>query len=385
MPEMLAVTAAVAGAGTRQGRRADHRRPVQRRHEGVLGRPRRARGVRRRADRARPRAVTGSWSTRRSARGVVVPVDDASSPPGVRRGASPRPGTRRARWPSTPKPWARPTRGRDVVTRDARHREPRGLQCRICGCQYAVEPLTICEECFGPLEPAYDLQSIDGDEFRAHTEAGPRSLWRYDRLLPGGPGVAAGRPRRRVHAAPQGGPAGGRPRPADALDQGRHGQPIELVQGPRGDGRDHDGPRVRLRGDQLRLDRQPRQRDRGACRQGRHALLRLRARRPGAGEDPGHRGVRGQGRRRQGELRRREPAVQRGRRRAAVGVRQREHAAVLRRGIEVAGLRGGGAARLAPARPRRRARSRRGRCSPRSTGRSASSSRSGPWTRSRTG
>ena len=45
----------------------------------------------------------------------------------------------------------------------------------------------------------------------------------------------------------------------------------------------------------------------------------------------------------------------RGRRHAAVGVREREHAAVLRGGLEVAGVRGRGAARLAPARPCRRA------------------------------
>jgi threonine synthase len=66
---------------------------------------------------------------------------------------------------------------------------PAALQCRICGQQYPVEPLTICEECFGPLEPSYDLQSLEGDEFRRDVEAGPASLWRYEYLLPGGPGV----------------------------------------------------------------------------------------------------------------------------------------------------------------------------------------------------
>ena len=66
---------------------------------------------------------------------------------------------------------------------------PAALQCRICGQQYPVEPLTICEECFGPLEPAYDLQSIDGMSFRKQAEAGPSTLWRYEALLPGGPGV----------------------------------------------------------------------------------------------------------------------------------------------------------------------------------------------------
>ena len=66
---------------------------------------------------------------------------------------------------------------------------PAALQCRICGAQYAVEALTICEECFGPLEPAYDLQAVDGEKFRADAAAGPRSLWRYEQLLPGGPGI----------------------------------------------------------------------------------------------------------------------------------------------------------------------------------------------------
>ncbi|HET6713005.1 MAG TPA: threonine synthase [Actinomycetota bacterium] len=66
---------------------------------------------------------------------------------------------------------------------------PAALQCRICGQQYPVEPLTICEECFGPLEPSYDLQSVDGVDFRKQAEAGPQTLWRYEALLPGGPGI----------------------------------------------------------------------------------------------------------------------------------------------------------------------------------------------------
>ncbi len=66
---------------------------------------------------------------------------------------------------------------------------PAALQCRICGARYNVEPLTICEECFGPLEPSYDLDAIDGTDFRKQVEAGPASLWRYEMLLPGGPGL----------------------------------------------------------------------------------------------------------------------------------------------------------------------------------------------------
>jgi len=66
---------------------------------------------------------------------------------------------------------------------------PAALQCRICGERYAVEPLTICEECFGPLEPAYDLEAVDGIAFRKAAENGPSTLWRYESLLPGGPGI----------------------------------------------------------------------------------------------------------------------------------------------------------------------------------------------------
>jgi threonine synthase len=66
---------------------------------------------------------------------------------------------------------------------------PQALECRECGARYPVEPLTICEECFGPLEPWYDLAAIDGVDFRKHVEAGPPTLWRYEMLLPGGPGV----------------------------------------------------------------------------------------------------------------------------------------------------------------------------------------------------
>jgi threonine synthase len=76
-----------------------------------------------------------------------------------------------------------------VVTAHPTITSPAALQCRICGQQYPVEPLTICEECFGPLEPAYDLQSVDGMDFRKQAESGPATLWRYESLLPGGPGI----------------------------------------------------------------------------------------------------------------------------------------------------------------------------------------------------
>jgi threonine synthase len=66
---------------------------------------------------------------------------------------------------------------------------PAALECRECRARYPVEPLTICDECFGPLEPSYDLQRVDGVDFRKQAEAGPSTLWRYEALLPGGPDV----------------------------------------------------------------------------------------------------------------------------------------------------------------------------------------------------
>jgi threonine synthase len=54
----------------------------------------------------------------------------------------------------------------------------------------------VCVRCFGPLEPVYDWDAVSARATREHIEAGPRSLWRYEALLPvpapadadGGPG-----------------------------------------------------------------------------------------------------------------------------------------------------------------------------------------------------
>jgi len=41
-----------------------------------------------------------------------------------------------------------------------------------------------CARCFGPLDPVYDWESIARRVSRERIEAGPRSLWRYEPLLP---------------------------------------------------------------------------------------------------------------------------------------------------------------------------------------------------------
>ncbi|MDP9445105.1 MAG: threonine synthase [Actinomycetota bacterium] len=56
----------------------------------------------------------------------------------------------------------------------------RALICRECGREQMLGPFYACVECFGPLEVGYDLPAVT----RAQIEAGPRSMWRYQPLLP---------------------------------------------------------------------------------------------------------------------------------------------------------------------------------------------------------
>ncbi|RJK97774.1 threonine synthase [Vallicoccus soli] len=55
-----------------------------------------------------------------------------------------------------------------------------GLTCRECGASFPLGARYACEECFGPLEVAYDYRGVT----RASIEAGPRNIWRYRGLLP---------------------------------------------------------------------------------------------------------------------------------------------------------------------------------------------------------
>src|SRR5438034_2943440 len=62
-----------------------------------------------------------------------------------------------------------------------------GLRCRACGAEYPAEARSICEECFGPLEPSYDLERIRAEVSRRTIDSGPPSLWRFVPLLPASP------------------------------------------------------------------------------------------------------------------------------------------------------------------------------------------------------
>jgi threonine synthase len=58
------------------------------------------------------------------------------------------------------------------------------LRCRACGAETALEAVGACSECFGPLEPVYDLDEVARTLTRERIEAGPASIWRYAPLLP---------------------------------------------------------------------------------------------------------------------------------------------------------------------------------------------------------
>ena len=59
-----------------------------------------------------------------------------------------------------------------------------GLKCRECGREYPVEPIYVCEFCFGPLEVKYDYQGIKKVLTRQVIQSREESLWRYKELMP---------------------------------------------------------------------------------------------------------------------------------------------------------------------------------------------------------
>ena len=60
----------------------------------------------------------------------------------------------------------------------------KSLRCRECGREYPIEPLNVCDFCFGPLELTYDYDSIARVISRDRIANGPFTMWRYQDLLP---------------------------------------------------------------------------------------------------------------------------------------------------------------------------------------------------------
>ncbi|MBI2918227.1 MAG: threonine synthase [Chloroflexi bacterium] len=60
----------------------------------------------------------------------------------------------------------------------------KSLRCRECGREYPLNPIYVCEFCFGPLEVSYDYQAMAGAVTRESITRGPLTMWRYRDLLP---------------------------------------------------------------------------------------------------------------------------------------------------------------------------------------------------------
>ena len=209
------------------------------------------------------------------------------------------------------------------------------------------------------LEVNYEHEPIsDVGSVRRRIQGGPQNIWRYHDFLP----LEGPQPQTRT-----GLPAGCTPliradRLAERLGLGEvwvkndAAQPDALLQGPRRLGRRHARPRARLRHARLRLDRQPRELRRRPRRRARDGLLRPDPGRPRGAEAARDRDLRHEPRQGPRQLRRRQPPLHRalGRPRE-LGVREHQHAPVLRRGLEDRRLRDRRAARLGDPRSLRRA------------------------------
>ena len=216
---------------------------------------------------------------------------------------------------------------------------------------YPLDARYVCEQCFGPLEVAYDHSGLDPADDQAADPGRPA----VDLALRGLPAVrvaaSAGSPGR-ADPAPAGTAAGRAARPRRGLGQERHRQPHAFVQGPRGGRGPGKGPGAGLRGGGLRLHGQPGRTRWRPMPPRRGSSPTCSSRRTSRSRRSSPRGLRHAPGGRARHLRRRQPALHRALRRARLGVRERERAAVLRRGVEDARVRDRRAARVRAARPR---------------------------------
>ena len=58
------------------------------------------------------------------------------------------------------------------------------LKCKECGTAYELDARYVCENCFGPLEVAYDFSELDAAEVKRRIQAGSQGIWRYRDFLP---------------------------------------------------------------------------------------------------------------------------------------------------------------------------------------------------------
>ena len=225
------------------------------------------------------------------------------------------------------------------------------LSCRECGQDYPLGDRYVCEECFGPLEVAYAIGSLDPRRDRGRTRARSGAI---APLLPvpadvaSAPGLAPG-----LHPAGPRRQPGPRARAALAVGQGRHAATRRTRSRTAWSPSRSSAART-LGLDTLACASTGNLAERG--RRGRRPRRAAVGRRDPVGPRgrQGHhdRRLRRDAGRRRGHLRRRQPAVLRDRRRGVggqLGVRQHQPPGVLRRGLQDRRLRDRRGPRLAAA------------------------------------
>ena len=257
-------------------------------------------------------------------------------------------------------------------------RSPRivGMRCRACGGAQPIGLSYVCPACFGPLEVEYDYAVVGATLTREAIAARAPGIWRYAELLPVDEPPTRGLP---VGSTPL--LAAERLAPELGLDR------LWIKDDTRNPSlsfKDRAVAVAAARAVEFGVEALAcastgnlAGRDRRGSRCARAPGLRLHPGRPRAGQGGSRAGLWRDGRPDRRHLRRRQPAVPRGGRRDRLGLRQHQPPPVLRRGLQDARLRDRRVARLALARRRRRARWRRGRCSPGSRAASRSWSSSG--------
>jgi len=58
------------------------------------------------------------------------------------------------------------------------------LRCRECQSRWGNQPISFCQDCFAPLEVAYDWERIRTEISKDEIARRPTNLWRYRELLP---------------------------------------------------------------------------------------------------------------------------------------------------------------------------------------------------------
>jgi threonine synthase len=58
------------------------------------------------------------------------------------------------------------------------------LKCKECGTTYELGASFVCDQCFGPLEVAYDFSGLDAAETKRKIQSGSNGIWRYSDFLP---------------------------------------------------------------------------------------------------------------------------------------------------------------------------------------------------------